>query len=621
MENGLTNLEDLFVGNRVFQVPIYQRNYSWEKKQCEDLWDDLLYLNPEKRHYFGTILLKATDEVKTRGHTKFKVFELIDGQQRITTILILLNELINQLGKNDELKEDAEGFRESYLKSREIYKLELLGDDDTFFTNNIIENEEFPSETLTPSQKRLNDSKLFFRSKIEDLKDEKTSEELNSFLLEFKDKIDSMDVIRYTVKNESDAVLIFETVNDRGKQLTNLEKTKSFLMHSVYLSEHENSDIYLKRMNKQFSDIFKWFEEIRSTEKGKGLIEDDIQRYHFITYEYENIKKPKQTPHKYMEFLKSKVKNLYRNDENESLEYALEYTKDLRNAFFILKEIVNYNSDKNEQIAELLDKIFVLDRVAQFYPLLISAWTKLENNEENTEKYTEKQIERLLNIIEVAVFRIFAIGKKRTNTGETLLYNLAYDIRNNDLKYNSLENQLLEGLINRFGNDKKFMDDLSNEYFYLRIAPRDIKYLLFEYEKLIREESGEGLDDIPLNTILKPVYEIEHIWPNNPAKLHLDEEMENIHDFYKDKLGNLTIASKKWNSKWGNSPFNVKKKNYGESVLRVQRTLCSCEKWDDKEIEERESQLISFAKSRWGIPGSVVQKTFDVSIPKSLIKD
>jgi len=136
MENGLTNLEDLFVGNRVFQVPIYQRNYSWEKKQCEDLWDDSLYLNPEKRHYFGTILLKATDEVKTRGHTKFKVFELIDGQQRITTILILLNELINQLGKNDELKEDAEGFRESYLKSREIYKLELLGDDDTFFTNN-----------------------------------------------------------------------------------------------------------------------------------------------------------------------------------------------------------------------------------------------------------------------------------------------------------------------------------------------------------------------------------------------------------------------------------------------------------------------------------------------------
>lgn len=97
--------------------------------------------------------------------------------------------------------------------------------------------------------------------------------------------------------------------------------------------------------------------------------------------------------------------------------------------------------------------------------------------------------------------------------------------------------------------------------------------------------------------------------------------MGNIHDFYKDKLGNLTIASKKWNSKWGNSPFNLKKQNYGESVLRVQRNLCSCEKWDDKEIEERESQLISFAKSRWGIPDSIAQKTFDVSISKSLIKD
>jgi len=74
-----------------------------------------------------------------------------------------------------------------------------------------------------------------------------------------------------------------------------------------------------------------------------------------------------------------------------------------------------------------------------------------------------------------------------------------------------------------------------------------------------------------------------------------------IHEQYKDKLGNLTIASKSWNSKWGNNPFDVKRKGYENSILRVQKELSDFNKWGKEQIEERESGIIKFALRKWKI--------------------
>lgn len=587
MERGLTNLKDLVIGDRTFQIPIYQRNYSWEEKHWDDLWNDLVYLKAGKKHYFGTLLLRKTERFKKFGLKSFEVYEIIDGQQRIATVLILLRETMSQLNgiNDDEIKEELERLKEDYLKYRDVYKLELLGSDEEFFRKYIIDDEEYPDEILTPSQRRLKEAKLFFRKKIGDLKEAFTPDEFRDFLLEFKQKIDNMEIIRYEIENDADAVLIFETVNDRGKPLTNLEKTKSFLMHAIYLSAPEEPGGYLNQVNNSFSNIFRWFEEIIDTERGRNLREDDIQRYHFVIYEPISEK----LSYQYLIFLKRRIRDLYRGDTQECLNSALEYTKDLETAFFTLKEIITFK--KENRAGELLKKIFTLERVANFFPLLIATWIRFRKEEE--------KIESILSLIEAIVFRVYAIGRRRADTGVGWLYSLAYRVHRGNLEYEKIMEELRE-LIRYYEEDRDFERDLKVENFYSRVANRDIKYLLFECERFLREQSREPLD-IRLEDILSNKFEIEHIWASDPSKLDLSKDLLEIHEQYKDKLGNLTIASKSWNSKWGNNPFDVKRKEYENSILRVQKELSDFNKWGKEQIEERESGIIKFALRKWKI--------------------
>ncbi len=107
--------------------------------------------------------------------------------------------------------------------------------------------------------------------------------------------------------------------------------------------------------------------------------------------------------------------------------------------------------------------------------------------------------------------------------------------------------------------------------------------------------------DIGLEDILQPTFEIEHIWAHDPSKLGLSEELLEVHEQYRDKLGNLTVASKSWNAQWGNQPFSFKRKSYRESILRVQKELSDLRKWGRKQIDEREDKIIEFALTQWGV--------------------
>ena len=107
----------------------------------EDLWEDLYYLDPAKKHYFGTVLLKDTGETAHAALAVFKRFNIIDGQQRVTTVLILLREIIAQLEEvgNDDLRAEVAALKKGYLKDGSHYKLNPLGDDGKFFRDYVID--------------------------------------------------------------------------------------------------------------------------------------------------------------------------------------------------------------------------------------------------------------------------------------------------------------------------------------------------------------------------------------------------------------------------------------------------------------------------------------------------
>lgn len=591
MERGLITFSS-FMNNKLFVIPIYQRNYSWEKEQLEDLWDDLYYLENGKKHYFGTILTKDTKEPKYFKFETCNTFEIIDGQQRLTSICILISMILYEIkisiGEDKELLDKLKDIEHKYLKKNGEYILTLLDDDRDIYEKYIIENKEYPNLTLTPSNRRLKFAKTFFSKKISIEKSDLLDDELFiQFLSNLLIKINNLEINNYSVADEADATLIFETVNNRGKSLSRLEKTKSLLMHLVYLSaDKANANKILIGIEKNFSNIYKNFENIQDS--NNKIDEEAIQRYHFI-YGYYEGNGDKNKASRYLEVLKNDFKELYKLNKEKCLKQIIDYSNNLEESFFAMKEIITY--DKNDNIKTLLSKIFLLERTANFFPVLLAWWIKFK---EDTEK-----IENLLSLIEIFAFRVYAIGKRRSDTGESSLYRLSNDFYNDSMDAEYIYGKYIDELKNTikiYSNDQTFIEDLELKNFYRKVSSKDIKYLLCEYEIFIRQEVKEKLS-LDFDTIFQDKYTIEHIWSQTPREIK--DELKKIHEDNVHKIGNLTLASREWNSSFGNKDFTGKKESYAKSSFHIQRNLQEFDNWGEKTIEQRTSQIIKFALRRW----------------------
>ena len=606
MNGNLVSLDELLIGNRLFDIPVYQRSYAWESKNLEDLWEDLYYLDDAKIHFFGTLLLKDSGESTRAGTTTFKRLDVIDGQQRLTTVLILLREIISQMKDviDKEIQNDVPKLEEDYLKPKSHYKLNLMGDDAKFFTDFVIDDNEHPNEIQTIAQRRLVDAKMFFRGKLQKKKDELVPSEFENFLIQFKQKIDQLQVIQYLVTSNSDAIRIFETANDRGKPLSNLEKTKSFLMHTSYLDlEDENIvEVRLNKLNDHFSRMYRHFEDVTETKDTKNiewLGEDDIQRYHFINYVSPDSKKSALT--QYMGELKNLIRNKLRrqSETDESAQYALDYAQDLAQAFLAMKDIVEMpGKGYDKQSRRTMHKIFLIGRLGNIFPILITSWIRFGKQ--------PREMREILRLLEAFTFRAYAIAGRRSDTGVTRLNNLAHRLHRNGLDYAKLVSEL-KSLNHDYGSNQRLQNNLRSEDFYQN-PRRDIKYLLSEYEIYLRGESKEKLT-LAQEDILSPEYQVEHIWAQDTSKLGLTPEMKLKHEQNVHRLGNLTLAARSWNASMGNKPFEKKRDgdppgtspSYQNSVLRVQQDLAIHDIWNHETIRKREDEIVAFALQRWSI--------------------
>lgn len=584
MERGLAPFKELVVGEKVFRIPLYQRNYSWEQRQLEDLWDDLTYLDVGKKHYFGTILMKKA-ETKQSGLKSFDVYEIIDGQQRITTVLILIKQMILQFKnvcKDPDSMAEIEDLEKNYLKYKDIYKLELLGDDTDFFRREIIDDQIFVGELLSPSQERLRFAKEFYQGKFAEIK--RSGVDYKEFLTQFKTKIDNLEIIRYPVENDSDGVLIFETVNDRGKVLSRLDKTKSFMMHMLYLSSPQTPDYLLRMINERFANIYRQFEKIKGAKRGDFLDEDAIQRYHFIIYE-PGAEGDKTSSQNFLEYLKNATRQQYRKNKQDCLNYVMKYTEDLEKAFIITHSIVTRGT--KDSVGALLGKLFTLERMANFFPLLQASWIRFGSEAE--------KLREILRLVEFFTFRVYVVGRSRADTGEVQVDRLAFRIHNGILSFENVASDL-KRMVNQYSNDSVFRADLSSPEFFSKLAKRDLKYFFFEYEKYLREKRKEVLD-LEMESILSQKFDIELIWADTLDVVPRGHETE--HEQFKNRLGNLTICSAAWKKSFGEKPFLAKKREYEASPFIAQQELTQCVSWGTKEILAREEKLIAFALERW----------------------
>ena len=597
MNGSLVNLNEMLLGDKIYDIPVYQRSYAWEQNNLEDLWEDLYYLDTSKNHYFGTVLIKDSGNTAQAALTTLKRFDVIDGQQRLTTILILLREIISQLREisGEDLKGDVTDLEKNYLRNGEHYKLNPLGDDYDFFHHVVIDGNEFlKSDTNTHSQRRLAQAKEFFREQLIKERKRQPSDYLE-FLVQLKQKIDGLQLIQYQVESDADAIRIFETTNDRGRPLSSLEKTKSFLMHASYLGMEDPYSVAgrLQELNGHFSGIYRHFEDVSDTRHIEWLRADDIQRYHFINYISSG-----DASNRPLDSLKDRVREMLREDPGGCVQYALDYTRDLEHAFFAVKDFAEHY--ENDTKGSSLGKLFMLERMGNIFPLLMASWLRFGDH--------EKRMQKILELLETFIVRVYLVGGYRSHTGASSLNRLARRVHQGSKSYGDLVWELQNNFILYYQDDSSFESSLRWEGFYNYLTSRNIKYLLSEFEIELANTRGDvAVLPQTQENFLSSDYEVEHIWAQSPAgglaESEVPEHQRDVH-----KLGNLTIALKSWNKQYGNKSFAEKRHSsdpcrpsYANSSLWVQKELAEQTEWNSDTIKAREDRIAKFALQRWNI--------------------
>lgn len=578
MDNGERKLSSLFDGRTILNIPDYQRSYSWGILQLSDFLEDLQNQKLGRSFFFGTVLFqeKGIEE-------NYEVIDIVDGQQRLTTVIIFMASLIEKLTElciNENEKEELQLLRETYVQHRKRYKLQMQNEDNDFFHSYILENKSVKDYSRTPAQTRLNFAKEYFKSWVSNF----SKQELE----EIKKKVDeNLRVLVYSVKDTSEATLIFETTNDRGKRLTDLEKIKSFVMYKSYIASENPPEELLSKIRNRFSEIYREYERLSD-----DISEDFILQYHFICSE-EWVGKEYQ---RNVQAVKKHINKMLQDKKDAHvLEYIDKYTRELKETFSTVEVLLQ---SKTRAVRD----IFLLNRIGNFWPLLIKTY-KLDNSKEND------QFTLIAELLEKYSFRVYAINQSRGNTGQSKLYKLAQGF---DGDFEALSNELIS-LILEYSNDRSFRSNLDRANIYYKIGKKDLGYFFWKYENYLRSSFQPKAPPMSEEEISEDSFtfkmSIEHIASQNPKKPVVNDPKilptidQDFEDEYLHNLGNLTIDPFSANASKGNKNFSDKNDGYFvKAPFKTQNeleTFLDQNKWTSKSITNRKQKLIEFAAQEW----------------------
>lgn len=607
MDN-LTNLQNLFQ-NSLFRIPDYQRGYTWESQNVDDLLEDLDTIEIGVKHYTGTLVLKKGEEIKGLGKV-LNQYDLVDGQQRLTTIVIILKNIVKIMESKKKNAEDeiaVTNLKQSYLwehgKGGEIYKLKLERENDHFFVNRILNDSDM--KELNHSHKNLVNAD----NRINNHLIKKASDE--TYLDNLVDKItNSLMFTIYIINNEYEVGVIFETMNDRGIQLSELEKVKNFLLFLTGRLAGKDSPM------RNTSDYVNnsWAHILRNLflNGNKDMSEDQLLRVSSILMFYNELENRREDG-KVVESVNSQLGNSYRlikrhltESFKENKEKCQEEIRELVNHLeklsekyrdIIVPDDLNSfsgisNTATKERIKSACIRYKRMGARATFLPLLIAIYYKYPSEPET--------LVDLFELIEKAIFSIYGLSSRKSNTAESAIYNIAYDIYNGKIELNEASEQI-KNLVEEYSKD--FINALQDEEIdYYRWDL--LKYFLYEYEIWRCDKVTKGKPFITWESLnRKDLNEtIEHILPKTyPEKIPYWTSRFSKDLHYKDytRIGNLTLTDQ--NASLSNKAFDEKKVYYKNSSWQIERDLMSYKEWNEESIVKREGELIRFAKERWKI--------------------
>lgn len=618
MEKNTYSLEEVFEG-RFFKIPDYQRGYAWEERHCRDLLEDLEQLPPNLNHYTGTLVFHANNEeiIDSEG-SKHLGFNVVDGQQRIISIIILLNTIKYFFEKEEKYKLLSVEITKNYLfANRHIdnnffYKLTLNQDCKEFFKEDILGTGSVTGPTIKSHDKLFNAKTVFNNYVIKSKKLYK--DKFFDWLLELYNKlIERLRFGIYFVDKSAEVGVIFEVMNNRGKNLTELEKVKNYLLYVTTKINVDTKDELEGLINKTWSTIYQRF---MSADLDTNF-ENNFLMSHWLMYSDYDRKKWEGS-----KSIKNKYNlKLYKNRDIKLLNDISKYVSSLNKSSEAFVDLFKpdrggaFNSFTNDQTKSLIIiysiKLLRSNTIATFIPLLMACRLIFTNI---PEYYLE-----LIKILEIYAFRIYNVGRKRSDTGQPSIFKSAYklfkcDIKDGDIKINEVY-YLLRKLIKKYCSNDVFYDfwvlNISNNNWYYWSA---LKYFLYEYEESFSKDKPYFAWSYFAETPLKN--SIEHILPqniNDVGNYWKDKFTQDEHDIYIHDIGNLCLTFN--NSSYRNNGFNIKKGSanqeepcYANSYLKQERELTEYEEWNVQNILKRRKKLTEWAKKRWFIDLSDIKE-------------
>lgn len=443
-----------------------------------------------------------------------------------------------------------------------------------------------------PSQKRLYSAKEYFAHALGEVGEDK----INDFI----DKIYTTNVLVYLMVNEIESSMIFETTNDRGKALTNLEKTKSFLMYKACVLSDDASQI-INKIRSRFNEIYRDYSDIENDIKD----ENAILYYSFIANETWSSSGKKKDYQHYMDIMKEKVdKFITQKDKKGLLDYIENYTLHIKESFAIMKSILQNKCN------EFLD-IWALERVANFYPLFIKCY--------GLDKSVEKENFKLIcRLCEIFSFRIYVILDNLSNKAQTTWYALARDFKGD---FNKLASDIVN-LIKEIDPDNSFIEKLQDKKFYTSYDTIERNYFFWKYENYLRDNEQPKAtpmshEDLFEKKNKKLMLSIEHIVAQNnngeQSRMISDKSVIKVgaaskfEKEYLHSIGNLTIDPQSANSSKGKQNVEAKiSKYFVKAPYKCQNELPDflikekkTDKWTLASIEKRKEKLLDFARATW----------------------
>lgn len=557
-----------FFTRKVLAVPQYQRSYAWEKQNIRELYEDIQEAyETNSSHYIGTVVLARTKDKD--------VFNIVDGQQRITTIIMFINAIIQSLDDD----RDKDYYKRFYIKSKDQYKLTPLQRDVVFF-NNIIDG-DLSIEPHSKSQRYLLEAYTEIVNIIEQLIENP---------IDFLKAIEDLYILEFIEKNESDAIRIFQTVNDRGKELSRMDKMKSLLF---YFSNKYLTARYDDKINNVFGEIFELYDEIKligeeqkiNIINSKLFTEDDLLRQHHICFSDESYD---PTAQQVMDNVKVALIDFRKSGEIEKLDdFIITYINSLLNYIKAFKRVVAKTAE-NERYFKIFS---ILGLSAAYYPVI----TQLENSGFLETELPTKSI-TVIEMIEIIDVRVF---KVRDYAGKKCVADFAFSLIHEKWTIEEIEEHLL--WFNSFEiSDDRFKDYLANYDYYKQSGL--LRLLFIDYcERLTKRKYTL----VQLQKIMDNDPTIEHILSQTPKFKPRSFGFKNKEDFdeFKNLIGNLSLLEKKINSSIKNSDFSVKVNGYSKSKFKMTQQLATVlsqtKSFKKKDLKERSTLLVDNLAMRW----------------------